>query len=143
MAPPINPLIQTPYHQTKQSPIDGEVFTDFKSSKRIEISPLIRLIQFLLISGVPRQGWGWVDGGGWGCMHMCIFIIGNSQGFPKWGCHLQLKLSCLTCIYACVCMHMHVHICGGIPYPYPYTNIHPSPTSQSHREPKSAKFNKS
>ena len=74
------------------------------------------------------------------CMHTCAYdIIGNSQGFPHGGCHLQMTLSCLTCICACVCAHVHM-------WEAPPNHPHPHPTTphpQSCMEPKTPKFNKS
>ena len=129
MIPPINPAT----HQTIHPPMDGIVSTDFKSSKRIEISWLVQvLLNFYWFWGPPwgmRGGWMGV----WGSAHahahvcthtcMCIWHHRESLGFPKsnGGSHLQLKLSCLTCICAYVCMHMHM--CGGTPQP-PHTPIH-------------------
>ena len=122
----------------------GEVSTDFKSSNRIEISWLVQvLLNFEWFRGSPLGVGGWVDGGGgwWEgaphthahartCMH-AYDITGNSQGFPKiqwkqpfaWNYHVY---------------HMRVHACAHV-WGHPPTTSHP----QSHREPKTPKFNKS
>ena len=52
--------------------------------------------------------------------------------------HLQLKLSCLMCVYVCVCACMckDVHMCGGHS-PTTHTPIHPtSPTPRAAGSPK-------
>ena len=78
--------------------------------------------------------------GGWGCgvvrgcpphtctcTHTCTHVHTRMtsyripRDFPNGGCHLQLKLSCLTCI--CVCVHMHAcaHVWGASPnHPHPH-----------------------
>ena len=125
----------------------GEVSTDLKSSNEIEISWLVQvLLNFDWFWGSP---WGWGVGGcGWGvvrgclphmctCMHMHVhvYIIGNSQGFPKWGrpfawnYHVYHVCMCMR-VRMHVCMHMHACMCmctcGGISQPSP-TPIHPAP----------------
>ena len=64
MAPPINPAIYTPTHQTIHPHIGGRVYTNFKSLNRIEIFWLVQiLLNFLLILGVPpRVRVWWVYG---------------------------------------------------------------------------------
>ena len=141
----------------------GEVSTDFKSSNGIEISQLVQVL--LNFDSFRRSPWGW--GGGWmwvgvvrGCLHLCAHghacmhahalthaydIIGNSQGFPQWGRPFAWNYHVYhvhVCVCAHVCMCMHVHMCGGTPQPPP-TPIHPAPYLQSHREPKTPKFNNS
>ena len=116
-------------------PMGGEAFTDFKSSNRIEISGLVQvLLNFDWFWGSPLG----VGVGERVPPHMCTWtrmhidvhaydIIGNP---PNWGCHLQLKLSCLTCICVCMCMHACTCMCmcvGGIPQPSPNQSTHPPP----------------
>ena len=142
-----------PTHQTIHLPMGVEVSTDFKSSNGIEISQLVQvLLNFDWFRGCPPGGWG-VGGCGWGvvrgCPHTCAHahmhahacacmydIIGNSQGFPQWGRPFAWNYHVY---HARMCMHahacMHVHVCVGHP---PTT-----PQPQSHREPKTPKFNKS
>ena len=134
MTPPINPAT----HQTIQ-PTHGwdslHKFQIFKQNWNILISSSV--IEFLLILGSPMGDEGWVDGSlGWWtctctCMHthtcMCLWHHRESLGFPKsnGGRHLQLKLSCLTCICACVCMHACACICTCVGAPL----NHPTPPS--------------
>ena len=145
-----HPSTHPPTHQTINPPMNGKSPQISNPKNRIEISWLVQvLLNFDWFWGSLRE----VEGG-WmgvgvvrGCpLHMCMCmhahahsydIIGNSQGFPQWGCHLQLKLSCLTCICACVCacVCMHVHMCGGI--------LQPPLTPRAAGSPKHQKLNKS
>ena len=157
-----------PTHQTIHLPLGGAVSTDFKSSNRIEISWLVQVqLNFDWFWGSP-QGvgvgrWGWEVVRGCPlhmctctcmhahtCMHMhactCMYdITGNSHGFPQWGqpfaWNYHVYLTCM-CVWVHACMHVHVHMCVGhhpiTPHPHP-----PTPYPQSHREPKTPKFNNS
>ena len=141
----------------------GKVSTDFKSSNGIEISWLVQvLLNFDWFWGSP---WGWGVGGcGWGVvrgcpsqtcthmhththahMHMCIWHHREFPGIPPMGAAICMKLSCLphACVHVCVCVHMCAcaHVWGASPnHPHPHP---PTPHPQSHREPKTPKFNKS
>ena len=134
----------------------GEVFTDFKSSNRIEISQSVQvLLNFDWFQGFPlRVGgvgrWGWevrecppTHAHTCACMyaHTCAHmydIIGNSQGFPQWGLPFAIEIIMFN-MYMCVCvhacMHVHVHMCGRHPPTTP-NPIHPPPTPRATGSPK-------
>ena len=138
----------------------GEIYTDFKSSNRIEISQLVQvLLNFDWFWGSPPLGGRGVSGWGWGVVRRCtppmctrmrtnIWHHRESLGFPQiqwgrtfaWNYHVYHVCTCV-CVRAC--MRVHVHMCGG----HPPTTPHPHPPSpphpQSRREPKTAKFNNS
>ena len=59
---------------------------------------------------------GWLYGGV-GCpMHTCIWHHRDLPAiFPRVS-HLQLILSCLTCIYTCMHALVHAHVCGAPPH---------------------------
>ena len=128
----------------------GGVSTDFKSSKRIEISRLVQvLLNFEWFWGSPLGGGAWVDGGGgwWEsaphpCAHAHMYdIIGNSQGFPNGGGHLHEIIMFTTHACACMCMCACTCMCTcvGVPPNYP-----PPPSkTKSRRKPKTPKFNNS
>ena len=118
------------------------------------------VIKFLLILGsTPLGGGGWVDGGGagYGCvgdvpcthtctymhMHACTHMHVEHDKHAKHGClHVGGHLHFL---YSYTCMYMHVHACTcvwGHP-PCPQTPSTHLPPPQSHRKPKTPKFNKS
>ena len=128
-------------------------FTDFKSSNGIGISWLVQVLSnFNWFQGSP---WGWWIGE-WGgvwvcegvpCMHACTHMHMEACTHV-WTCMLNMlnmlnmdsSMSVViwkfyTCIHVCVCMCMHVCACWDTP-----THL---PPSQSYREPKTAKFNKS
>ena len=128
-------------------------------------------IEFWLILEVPPGGWGvggWgggvmggcTPGWGWGwwegaphpyaharaCAHTYVWHHREFPGIPPMGAVICMKLSCLphVRVRACTCMHVHAcaHVWGVPPYnPPPPSTPHPHP--QSHREPKTPKFNKS
>ena len=149
--PPTLPPNYTPTHRWRSL----HRFQIFKQNWNISISS--SAIEFWMIPGVPPGG------GGGGCMrvgvvrgctppmctcmcmharaHMCIWHR-EFPGFPQiqwgrpfaWNYHVYHAHMCVS---ACACMCV-----GGIPQPPP-TPIHPPPHPQSHREPKTPKFNKS
>ena len=153
---PTHPPIHTP-------PMGGKFFRDFKSSNRIEISWLVQvLLNFYWFWG--STPWGVADGwmkvgvglGVWGvshahmnahaCMHMHVKHDKHAKhGYLHVGGHLQFLY-----MYTCVCVHVHVYTCmcmhvGTPPMP-PDTPRQPPthlPSPQSHRDPKTPKFNKS
>ena len=138
----------------------GEFFTDFKSLNRIEISWLLQVLSnFNWFWGSHLgvadgwMGWGWV----WVCMgvsyahthaHTCTRTYAHLHmhvKHAKHGCfrvsgHLQFLY-----MYTCACVHVHACMCvGGHPTMPPNVPRHPHlPPPKSHREPKTAKFNKS
>ena len=133
----------------------GEVSTDFKSLNRIEISWLVQvLLNFDWFWGSLLGGGG--SGGWWEVppthvhMHACTCAydnIENSQGFPKnpKEAAICMKLSCLPHMHVQAHVCMHVHACAHVweappttPHPHP-----PTPHPNSHREPKTPKFNNS
>ena len=156
LIPPINPPTHPPNHTPTHGWGSLHRFQIFKRNWHISISS--SAIEFWLIPGVPPGGWGgWVDGGGCGervpphmcthmhmhactCTHTCIWHHREFPGIPPMGVAICMKLSCLTCARVCACMCMCMSI-WGTPQP-PLTSIHPSPPHpQSHREPKTPKFN--
>ena len=145
-----HPSIHPPIQQTIHPPMGMEFSTDFKSLNRIEISWLVQvLLNFYWFWG---SGGGWMDGGGGGyrCVgvchaHMCTHAYMHTHMHTHMHMHVKHdKHGCLHVgshlqyLYMCVCMH--VYMCGGTPTLY--TSIHP-PHPQSHRDPKTPKFNKS
>ena len=140
----------------------GGVFTDFKSSNRIEISRLVEvLLNFYWFWGSPLVGGEWVDRVGWRegvphtcahahmCMHAHIWHHRNSHEFPKnpMGVTICMKLSCLphmcmcVCVHACTCVCMCVWGTPNHPQPiHPPLNhaypIHPPPTPRAAGSPK-------
>ena len=123
-------------NQTIHPPMGERVSTNFRSSNRIEISWLVQvLLNFYWFLGVPPGGelmgmWG---GERAPSTHTYTYIWHYREfpGIPPMGD---------VCAYVCACMCVHV-TCGGVPQPPPTPYDHPYP--QSHREPKSPKFNKS
>ena len=84
-----HPSTHPPTHLTIHPPMGGEVFTDFKSSNRIEISWLVQvLLNFYWFRGSPLGGEG-VGGCGWGVVRGC----------PPHMC---------THMHTCMCTHMHM-----------------------------------
>ena len=131
----------------------GEVFTDFKSSNRIEISRLVQvLLNFDWFRGSPTpEGGGWVDGGGgwWqglpptrahthACRHThaaharprTYDIIGNPWDFPKsdGGSHLHGIIMFTTHACVCVCVCVHARACAHV-WGAPQFTPHPHPPS--------------
>ena len=120
----------------------GEVFTDFKSSNRIEISRLVQvLLNFDWFRGSPPLGGGGMGGWGWGVVRGCtlptctrthmhahartctnIWHHRESPGFPQiqWGRPFAWNYHVY---HACMCVR--VHVCGG----HPPTTPHPHPPS--------------
>ena len=103
-----HPLTHPPTHQTIHPPFGGEVSTDFKSSKRIEISWLVQvLLNFDWFQGPPLGGGGvggW--GGGWWAGGGCRVVRGwgvGGWGWGWWGGALH------TCAHAGAHTHMHAH----------------------------------
>ena len=153
----MNPPNHPPTHQTIHPPMGGEVSTDFKSSNRIEIS---RLVQVLLNFD---WFWGSPPGGGWigvrvvrrcphtcTCTHvhawMCIWHHREFPGIPQWGLPFACEIIMFT-MHACACVCMHACACmcmcvGGTSHTSPTLIYPPTPHLQSHREPKTPKFNK-
>ena len=145
--------------------MDGELFTDFKSSNRIEISCLVQpLSNFYWFWGSTPLGGvadGWigvgVGMGVWGVshahththVHACTHMHVKHANHAKHGClHVGGHLQFLY-MYTCVCVHVWactcVCMCEGTP-PCPQMSQTPPtylPLPQSRREPKTAKFNKS
>ena len=143
--------------------MSGQFFTDFKSLNGIEISWLVQaLLNFYWFRGPPLGGYGWVDEGEGGhrcvgecsmhrCMHTyahtrthtctCMLNMINMDASTV-GSHLQFLY-----IYTCACVHVCSYTCmWGYPFMHPDTPRHPPthlPPLQSHRESKTAKFNKS
>ena len=154
--PPTHPWNYTPTHGW------GSLhrFQIFKQNWNISISS--SAIEFWLILGVPHPGgWGgWVDGGGgwWqgpphtrahACTHVhartrTYDIIGNPWDFPKsyGGSHLHGII--MFTMHACACVHTRAcaHVWGAPPNHPPPPSTQP-PHPESHREPKTPKFNKS
>ena len=155
---PTHKLTHPSTHPPNYTPTHGwgslHSFQIFKQNWNILISS--SAIEFLLFtdSGGPPRGWG----GGWigvgdgervpphTCTHMhaCIWHHREFPGIPQKsniGGHLHEIIMFTTHACACVCMCACAHVWRVTPnYPHP---IHPSPHPQSHREPKSPKFNKS
>ena len=129
----------------------GGIYTDFKSSNRIEISQISSsAIEFWMILGVPPGGavvggWGWGVVRGctpptftctcmhaWACtcthMHTCMHIWHHREfpGIPQWGWpfawNYQVYHACM-CMHACTCMCTCVR---GTPNYSPPPN-HPPP----------------
>ena len=151
----------------------GEVSTDFKSSNGIEISWLVQVLWILTDSRGPPLGdgggWMWVGGGErvpphmhtCTCIHACtctctrVWHHREFPGIPPMGAAICMKLSCLPRVRVHACMHIHVCACvcmcvgapPNLPTPIHSPQLppphHPTPQSQSHREPKTPKFNKS
>ena len=145
----------------------GEFFTDFKSLNGIEISWLVQAFSnfYWFQESTPLGGGRWVDGvrvgmGVWGevpctnaCTHMHMHTHTHTHmhvehdKHAKHGClhvssHLQFlyMYTCVCmCVCACTCMCVHV----GTPSMPPDTPPTHLPPPQSHREPKTPKFNKS
>ena len=140
----------------------GEFFTDFKSLNGIEISWLVQaLLNFYWFWGsTPWGGGGWVHGGrgGYECVGGCPMHTQAHARMHVHTCMLNMLImlnmdasmsaaicNFYTCVYvrvrACAC----VCVCGGTPPcpQMPLTPPTPLPPPQSHREPKTAKFNKS
>ena len=112
--------------------MDGEFFTDFKSSNGIEISWKLKvLLNFKWFQGsTPLGGGRWVDGGGdgyecvWGipcthmhtyahtCMHVCTCML-NMLNMLNMDASMSAAIcNFYTCINVHVCMCMHVHACA-------------------------------
>ena len=78
-------------------------------------------------------GWGvgWCEGAPTH-MHMhthaCTYdIIGNSQGFSKWGQPFAIEIIMFNVyVHACACMHACAHVLG-VPQPPPSLSTHPTP----------------
>ena len=131
--------------------MDGEFYTDFKSSNRIAISSLVQvLLNFDQFWGSPWGCGRWVDGsrGGYGCVgghpmptcmhvHVCthMHVKHDKHGCLHVGGHLQFLYMHLH-VCACVCMFVVIP-------PMPPDTPHPSTPPQSCRKPKTPKFNKS
>ena len=131
----------------------GEVCTDFKSSNRIEISWLVQvLLNFDWFRGSTPWGvgggWMWGVGGERVSPHMCTCMhthahasthahIWHHREFPQWGLPFAIEIimfNVYMCVCACVHVHAHAHVWRAPPT---------TPTPQSHREPKTPKFNNS
>ena len=123
-------------------------FQIFKQNQIILIHSSV--MEFLLIPEVLSLGkwqvgglgWGWV----WECgvshactsMHTHACCKHDKHGCLHVGSHLQF-LYMYTCLYVCV----HVCVCAYV-WGHPHAPRHPHPPApQSHREPKTPKFNKS
>ena len=154
-------------HQTIHPPMGGEFFTDFKSSKGIEISWLVQALSnfYWFWGSTPWGGGGWVHGGGggYGCVggcpmhththahacthaHTCmlnmLIMLNMDASMSAAICNFY------TCIHVCMCVCVRARACacvGDTPHA-PRCPWHPPnhlPPPQSRREPKTAKFNKS
>ena len=144
--PPTHPPNHTPTHGWKIP----HRFQIFKRNLNILISSSI--IEFLLILRVHPPGggqmgaweWGWV----WVCGGMCHAHTHAHTHMHAHTCmlnHLQFQYM-YTCVYVCVHVCACMCMCGGTPPYAPRFPWHPPthlPPPQSHREPKTAKFNKS
>ena len=148
----------------------GGCFTDIKSSNGIEISWLVQvLLNFYWFWGSPLGGGRWVDGGGvdmgvWGVFHACKHMHRCTHTCTHTHMHTHKHAHAHTCmlnmvnldasmsvaIYNfCTCIHVCVCVCAcmwtcGEDTPMPLDTLPPTCLPpQSHREPKTAKFNKS
>ena len=138
-----------PTHQTIHPPMSGEFFTDFKSSNGIEISWLVQVLSnFYWFRGCP---WWWWMGVGVGmgcggvlCIHTCTCIHACMHMHVKHAKHACLHVgSHLQFLYMCVCVCMCMYANASAYTPMPPDIPHPPAPPQSHREPKTPKFNKS
>ena len=131
----------------------GEFFTDFKSSNGIEISWFIQvLLNFNWFWGSPLGGWlmgEWGCGWLWECpMHACIHTHAHACTHTCMLNMINMDASMsaaicnfYTCIHVHVCVCVCVHACGDTSHaPRCPTHL---PPPQSHREPKTPKFNNS
>ena len=133
----------------------GRVSTDFKWNWNILICSSV--IEFLLILGVLPFGWDWVDGGGGVCVRgppMHAYMHAHTHVHTHTHTHMHVKHDKHGCLhvgdhlqflymYTCACMHAHACACvWGHPYVTRHPPTHPPPP-QSHRDPKTPKFNKS
>ena len=124
LTPPINPPNHPSNHQTTHPLMDGEFFTDFKSSNELKYLDKLKCYRILSDSrGPPPWGGGrWVDGGGgwhgcvWGvsCMHTCTHMHTHTHmhvKHAKHGClHVGGHLQFLY-MYKCVCVHVCACAC--------------------------------
>ena len=152
-----HPLTHWPNQPPTYPPMGGGVSTNHKSSNRIELSWLVEvLLNFYWFWGSPGGWWvGRLGGGGCECVgvlpllcthiHACthththMYVKHDKHGCLHVGGHLQF-------LYMYTCVHVHACTCEwtyvGIP-PCPHTSPTHLPPSQSCREPKTPKFNKS
>ena len=114
------------------------IFRGKESSNRIELSQLVRLIEFWCFGLPAALGRGQVGGGhlqAWRvslhtctCTHTHLYMYRNC----KWP--LTWRHPCLACL-TCMCMRacMHVHVCmHGTPSTHPYP---PPPHPPIHHPP--------
>ena len=110
------------------------VFRGKESLNRIELSQLIKDIEFWWFGLPVTLRWGWEDGdvGGWECtphtctlahpyMHTCSCVVNmiiSCKWQPPLGESLRIPYDVI-----CACTCMHVHVCLGHP-PLPPTH-HP------------------
>ena len=165
---PTHQPIHPPTHHTTHPPMGGEFFTDLKSSNGIEISWLVQALSnfYWFWGSTPWGGGRWVDGDGgrYGCVggvpwihtctrtHACMHAhtcMLNMLIMLNMDASMSAAISNFyTCIHVCVCMCVHASVCacvGGHPHA-PRCPWHPPkhlPPPQSHRKPKTPKFNKS
>ena len=123
----------------------------------------LKYYQILSDSGGPPpcRGGGWVDGVGMGmgvcggvpcmhtctcmCMHACTCML-NMLNMLNMDSSMSVAIcNFYTCINVRVCVCMHVHACACVWGHPPCPQMPPThlPPPQSHREPKTPKFNKS
>ena len=133
------------------------VSINHKSSNRIEISWLVQvLLNFYQFRVPPWGDSGWVDGGWYGCVggvpwpHACMCMHTHTCTCMLNMINMDASMSVAICnfytcicvrVHACACMCMHV-VTPPCPQMSPDTPTH-LPPPQSHREPKTPKFNNS
>ena len=146
--------------------MDGEFFTNFKSSNGIVISWLVQALSnfYWFWGSTPLGGGGWVHGGGsgYGCVgggpmhtHAHTHVHARTHaGICMLNMLIMLNMDAsmsaaicnfYTCIHVCMCVCVCVHVGGDTVHAprcpwHPPTNL---PPPQSRREPKTPKFNKS
>ena len=148
---PTHPPTHKPNHTTTHGWGIFHRFQIFKQNEIILISTSV--IEFLLILGVPPKGGGrWVDWGGigfWGCGKMphalctCTHACTHTPTCMFNMINMDASMLVAICnFYTCTHVCAYMYTCVGTPPMPPDTPTH-LPPPQSHREPKTPKFNKS